>query len=67
MRKQHLRLISEVSKTRKQLLLLFVLLMMLLLSALANVPERPATSSFVFAYQNMVDDDVEKELNTGGK
>jgi len=41
--------------------------MMLPLSALANVPERPATSSFVFDYQNVIDDDVEKELNTGCK
>ena len=49
---------------KKRVLLLVACLFILLpLSTLAEVPPRPTTAGFVFDYQHVIDDDIEKEIN----
>ena len=45
------------------LLLVACLFILLPLSTLAEVPPRPTTAGFVFDYQQVIDDDIEKEIN----
>lgn len=49
---------------KKRVLLLVACFVFLLpLSTLAEVPPRPTTAGFVFDYQQVIDDDIEKEIN----
>lgn len=47
----------------KRLLLFVLLLMIAPMEVFAAIPERPTTSGFVFDYQNVIDDEIEKEIN----
>ena len=48
---------------KRVLLLVACFVLLLPLITLAEVPTRPTTAGFVFDYQQMINDDIEKEIN----
>ena len=48
---------------KRVLLFLSCFILVTPLSTLAEIPPRPTTAGFVLDYQNVIDDEIEKEIN----